>query len=75
MDYNTMQNTLRSSTGWRKSIRSPNYYPACVEITTDLTGWVGIRDSKLAAGSPVLAITTEQWQSVVQSICTDELPA
>jgi hypothetical protein len=39
-----------------------------VEITTELTGWVGVRDSKLGAASPVLAVTPAQWRATVLSL-------
>jgi hypothetical protein len=39
-----------------------------VEITTELTGWVGVRDSKLGAASPVLAVTPVQWQAMLLSL-------
>jgi len=33
----------------------------CVEVNHSLAGHVGVRDSKLGAASPVLAVTSAQW--------------
>jgi len=60
--------TLRSCTQWRKSSYSSPDGQECVEITTELTGWVGVRDSKLGAASPVLAVTPAQWRATVLSL-------
>lgn len=65
MNHEIAQNVLRSCTQWRKSSYSSPDGQECVEITTELSGWVGVRDSKLGAGSPVLAVMTEEWQAVL----------
>nr|WP_075849331.1 DUF397 domain-containing protein [Saccharomonospora sp. CUA-673] len=46
---------------WRKSTRSQGQND-CVEITDEVRGSVGVRDSKLGDASPVLAVTVEQWR-------------
>lgn len=69
MNHADAQATLRTCTTWRKSSYSFPDGQECVEIATDLTGWVGIRDSKLGSGSPVLAVTTQQWQALVAHTC------
>jgi hypothetical protein len=33
----------------------------CVEVNHSLPGHVGVRDSKLGAASPVLAVASVQW--------------
>jgi len=33
----------------------------CVEVNHSLPGHVGVRDSKLGAASPVLAVTSARW--------------
>ena len=67
MDHK-IAHSLRSSTQWRKSSYSFPDGQECVEITTELTGWVGVRDSKLGAASPVLAATPAQWQAMLLSL-------
>ncbi|PZS37078.1 MAG: DUF397 domain-containing protein [Pseudonocardiales bacterium] len=73
MNHEAAQTVLRSGTQWRKSSYSFPDGQECVEITTELTGWVGVRDSKLGTDSPVLAFTSAQWRAVVAGACTDEL--
>lgn len=50
--------------GWRKSSYSQGAND-CVEITTELPGWVGVRDSKLGTVSPVLAFTLPEWRAAL----------
>lgn len=51
---------------WRKSRRSGNG-GSCVEVATNLSGMVAVRDSKDPHG-PVLAVTANDWRSFGQSI-------
>lgn len=51
---------------WRKSTRSNNG-GNCVEVATNLTGVVGIRDSKDAAGG-TLAVTPAEWRAFLAGI-------
>ena len=51
---------------WRKSSRSANQ-GNCVE-TAKLGAHVGIRDSKLGDGSPVLRITGEDFSGLLASM-------
>jgi hypothetical protein len=44
-----------------------------VEITTELTEWVGVRDSKLGGNSPVLAFTTAQWRALISEARAGQL--
>jgi hypothetical protein len=55
---------LTTAAGWRKSSYSWGAN-GCVEITTELPGWVGVRDSKLGPASPLLAVTTAQWRALL----------
>jgi hypothetical protein len=68
VNHKIAQTSLRNCTQWRKSSYSFPDGQECVEITTELTGWVGVRDSKLGAASPVLALTTAEWRSVLRSL-------
>ncbi|MEU5526964.1 DUF397 domain-containing protein [Micromonospora chersina] len=49
---------------WRKSTRSGSNGGSCVEVATNLSGVVGVRDSKDPAG-PVLTFTPETWRAFV----------
>jgi Domain of unknown function (DUF397) len=53
--------------GWRKSSYSQGQN-GCVEVTTELPGWVGVRDSKLGASSPLLPSSTAQWTAFLEDI-------
>ena len=65
MTHEAAQTALSYCTQWRKSSYSSPDGQECVEITTELTGWVGVRDSKLGASSPILAVPTKQWQAML----------
>ncbi|MFI2712999.1 DUF397 domain-containing protein [Micromonospora sp. NPDC018662] len=49
---------------WRKSSRSGSNGGACVEVADDLTGVVGVRDSKDPSG-PTLAFAPASWRAFV----------
>ena len=40
----------------------------CVEVNYSVAGHVGVRDSKLGATSPVLAIPAPQWSRTLTTI-------
>lgn len=65
MNDEAAHTVLRSCTQWRKSSYSFPDGEECVEMTTELTGWVGVRDTKLGADSPVLAFSSAQWRAMV----------
>jgi hypothetical protein len=58
VNHEAVQATFRSCTQWQESSYSTG--DECVEVITELPGWVGVRDSQLGADSPVLAFTTAQ---------------
>lgn len=65
MNHTMAQTALRDCTQWCKSSYSSVEGEECVEITTELTGWVGVRDSKLGPASPMLAVSATQWQAML----------
>jgi Domain of unknown function (DUF397) len=73
VNHETAQDTFRSCTQWRKSSYSSPDGEECVEVITELPGWVGVRDSNLGADSPVLACTTAQWQTILRGARTGGL--
>ena len=67
MIHHEVLRVLSTDTGWRKPARS-EAQNACVEVTTTaVSGWIGIRDSKLGPSSPLLAVTTSGWTALVTS--------
>lgn len=60
------------ATAWRKSSRS-QAQNACVEVTTAVPGWVGIRDTKLGPASPLLAVSASGWTALVAGAKEGEL--
>jgi hypothetical protein len=72
VNHDAAQTVLRVCTQWRKSSYSFPEGQECVEITTELSGWVGIRDSKLGAASPVLTFSAAQWQAMLDGTCARE---
>ncbi|RSM39220.1 DUF397 domain-containing protein [Amycolatopsis balhimycina DSM 5908] len=58
---------LRDADGWFKSSASGGQ-GECVEVNTATTEWVGVRDSKLGAGSPVLAFSRDQWRAALTAL-------
>jgi hypothetical protein len=52
---------------WRKSSYSGNGGGNCVEVASNLSGIVAVRDSKNPDG-PRLACTVEAWSEFVRSI-------
>lgn len=70
MNRDSARAALATMTQWRKSSRSQGEN-TCVEITDQIAGWVGIRDSKLGASSAVLACTPTEFAALLDHLCTD----
>ncbi|MGH4019290.1 MAG: DUF397 domain-containing protein [Pseudonocardiaceae bacterium] len=47
----------------------------CVEVNYSLPGHVGVRDSKLGTTSPVLAVPSTQWASLITAVKDNALDA
>jgi hypothetical protein len=52
---------------WRKSSRSDNGGASCVEVADNLSGVVGVRDSKDRSG-PVLTFGPDAWRAFVAKV-------
>ncbi|MGS2613882.1 DUF397 domain-containing protein [Micromonospora sp. LZ34] len=52
---------------WRKSTRSGTSGGNCVEVADNLSGVVGVRDSKDPAG-PTLSFTPAAWRAFVAQV-------
>ncbi|MEV0644851.1 DUF397 domain-containing protein [Phytomonospora sp. NPDC050363] len=52
---------------WRKSSRSSGQGGQCVEARTN-SGRFEVRDSKLADGSPVLAMSADDWRGFLRTV-------
>lgn len=64
MNHHDARAALRTATSWRKSTRS-DAQNCCLEVTAEVSGWIGVRDTKLGARSPVLAFTAVQWKAML----------
>ncbi len=56
-----------SNAQWRKSTRSSSNGGACVEVADNLSGIVGVRDSKDPTG-PALVFGPVAWQAFVAQL-------
>lgn len=67
MTYAEALAALGAAEGWYKSSASGGQ-GECVEVNTTTTEWVGVRDSKLGAGSPVLVFSRAQWRAALTAL-------
>lgn len=72
MNHQVALAALARAGGWSKSSYSIAAND-CVEITTEVHGWVGLRDSKLGPDSPVLACTRPQWRALLAATHAGEI--
>ncbi|MGH3900024.1 MAG: DUF397 domain-containing protein [Pseudonocardiaceae bacterium] len=70
MNHPDVLATLSTTTGWHKSSRSAAQN-SCLEVTTDVTGWIGLRDTKLGSRSPILAFPTVEWNAILAATKND----
>jgi hypothetical protein len=71
MNHQAAQAALTHTSGWRTSSYSQGAND-CMEITTEVPGWVSVRDSKLGTNSPVLAFPVSQWHTTLTATTTNE---
>ena len=62
---------LTAASGWKTSTRT-SQGQNCVEVTTAVPGWVGIRDTKNRAAG-LLAVNQQQWNNFLNAIRDGEL--
>jgi hypothetical protein len=74
MNHDQATAALTTAAGWHRSSYSQGENN-CVEVTTELPGWVGVRDSKLGTDSPVLACTRSQWRATLTATHAGDLGA
>ncbi len=62
---------LAATETWHKASFSGGDNGGCVEVAT-IPGYVGVRDTKLGASSPVLAFTESEWRAFTSGVRADE---
>lgn len=67
MNHSEALTVLLDAGGWYKSSASTSQ-GECVEVNSTATEWVGVRDSKLGAGSPLLVFTRAQWKALLTAL-------
>jgi hypothetical protein len=72
MNHHDAMAAVSTATGWHKSTRS-DAQNGCLEVTTEVSGWIGVRDTKLGARSPVLAVTAVEWTAMLAAVKNKEL--
>ncbi|MGH3923132.1 MAG: DUF397 domain-containing protein [Pseudonocardiaceae bacterium] len=66
MNHNQALAGLATAAGWRKSSYSQGENN-CVEITTELPGWVAVRDTK-NRDAGLLALNRQQWDGFLDAV-------
>ncbi len=74
MNHDQALAELTTAAGWRKSSYSQGQN-GCVEVTTELPGWVGVRDSKLGTDSPLLTFGPSEWRATLAAAQAGEFDA
>ncbi|KAA2264865.1 DUF397 domain-containing protein [Solihabitans fulvus] len=70
MNHEDAVTALGHARRWRTSTRT-GQGQNCVEIDRELSGWAGVRDTKLGTASPILAIPAEAFTAFVRTIRTN----
>lgn len=71
MNHAETVNALNQAAGWFTSSRT-GQGQNCVEVTTAVPGWVGVRDTKNRAAA-LLAVNQQQWVTFLAAIRAGEL--
>lgn len=71
MNYADAVTALSQAAGWFTSSRT-GQGEACVEVTTAMPGWVGVRDTKNRAAG-LLALNRQQWTAFLNAIHEGQL--
>jgi Domain of unknown function (DUF397) len=62
---------LTAASGWKISTRT-SQGQNCVEVTSAVPGWVGVRDTKNRAAG-LLAVNQQQWATFLAAIRAGDL--
>jgi hypothetical protein len=62
---------LTAADNWHKASFSGGANGGCVEVAT-VPGYIGVRDTKLGAASPVLAFTPTEWKAFLAGVRAGE---
>ncbi|MGH3774797.1 MAG: DUF397 domain-containing protein [Pseudonocardiaceae bacterium] len=66
MNHHQALAELTTAAGWRKSSYSQGANN-CVEVTTEVPGWVGVRDTK-NRDAGLLALNQQQWDGFLDAV-------
>ncbi len=67
MRYEEIVTALAAAPGWHKASYSNGDNNGCVEVGS-IPGFVGVRDTKLGAASPLLAFTEAEWAAFIAGV-------
>jgi len=71
MDHEDIVTALTHALGWKTSSWTSKGQN-CVEVTTAVLGWAGVRDTKKRAAG-LLAFNAQQWIMFIQSAANGQL--
>jgi Domain of unknown function (DUF397) len=71
MNYADAATALSQAAGWFTSSRT-GQGQNCVEVTTAVAGWVGVRDTKNRAAG-LLALNRQQWTTFLNAVHEGQL--
>jgi Domain of unknown function (DUF397) len=66
MNHTDAVPALMNASGWKTSTRT-SQGENCVEVTTAVPGWVGVRDTKNRAAG-LLALNQQQWSTFLNAV-------
>jgi hypothetical protein len=71
MRYEDAITALAAATNWHKASFSQGGENGCVEVGS-VSGFVGVRDTKLGAAGPILAFVPAEWKTFLAGIKDDQ---